>query len=372
MVTTVPETFHFLLAYAHHFRAEGWRVEAMTGQRPMPDQTREAFDAVHEVAWSRRLADPHNVRAVAQARRVIRDGHYDIVHTHTPIASFVTRTALATLPAATRPRLVYTAHGFHFHSGGKPLSNAWYAAAEALAGRVTDRLVVINEEDRRAAARLRVVAADRLVLMPGIGIDLDHYRRTPELLAQSVQCRAALKLPDAAVLLTAVAELTPRKNLATAIAALAHNPDRRLHLCLAGAGPLAGELAEQARRLGVDDRVHLLGSVPDVRPLVLSSAALVLPSRQEGLSRAVMEAMALGVPVIGGRTRGIADLVEPNAGLLVDPDDVVGLSLAYDAVQMHAHGDLLVSRLSSRLSALSLDHLIRLHVQLYASVLPNA
>ena len=369
LVTTVPSTFYFLLPYASYFSAKGWQVDGMTGQAPMPAQTRSALAHVHAVSWSRRLADPSNLRAVLQVRRILRDGRYDIVHTHTPIASFVTRVATATIPRTSRPRLAYTAHGFHFHAGGSRLKNAFYVGAEVLAGRVTDRLVVINEEDGRVAGRFRVVSRDRLVMMPGIGIDLSHYRRTPELLAQAVRARRSLEVADGAVLLTVVAELTPRKNIAVAIAALARNADHRLHLVVAGVGPLAASLTQQAQRLGVADRVHLLGSVSDVRPLLLSSAALVLPSRREGLSRAVMEALALGVPVIGSRTRGITDLVEPDGGLLVAPDDEVGLSVAYDAVQSHERGDALATRLADRLTRLSLDHLIRQHERLYAALL---
>lgn len=368
VVTTVPETFHFLTSYARHFRARRWRVDGMTGDRPMGDATRDAFDAIHTVSWSRRLADPSNVRALLQVRRVLRRGRYDIVHTHTPIASFVTRAAVATLRPSGRPRVVYTAHGFHFHPAGKRLNNLVYAGAETLAGRVTDRLVVINEEDRRAAARLRVVAPGRLVMMPGIGIDLTHYRRTPELLEMAAEWRRSLAIPESAVLFVAVAELTPRKNLATAIAALALNSDARLHLCLAGAGPLHESLVEQARALRVGDRVHFLGSVSDVRPLLLSSAALVLPSRQEGLSRAVMESLALGVPVVGADTRGIRDLVRPGGGLLVDPDDPAGLSRAFDEIQTHDRGEALTQRLAGRLGSLSLDGLIQRHEQLYASL----
>lgn len=368
VVTTIPGTFHFLRPYVEHFSQLGWQVDALTGDGSVDRALAAALGTVHRVPWSRRPLARGNLTAFRRVRSLLASARYDIVHTHTPIASFVLRLAIATLPSRRRPAVVYTAHGFHFHDRGGKGSNLAYAAAERLASRVTDRLVVINEEDRRAALRLHIATEERLVLLPGIGIDLEHHQRTAALLTQADVFRASLDLPDDAELLSVVAEMIPRKNHAAALEALARNANPVLHLCFAGDGPLRESLEATAHRLGVRDRVHFLGSLPDVRPVLLSSIASVLPSRQEGLSRAVMESLALGVPVIGGRVRGITDLVEPDGGLLIDPDDVDALSTAYDAIRQHDRGDALVRRLQPRLQNLSLAALLVRHEDLYAAV----
>ena len=68
------------------------------------------------------------------------------------------------------------------------------------------------------------------------------------------------------------------------------------------------ETRKLARALGVADRVHFLGHRPDIPALVRASVAVLLPSEREGLPRSVMEALSLGVPVVGTRIRGIVRL----------------------------------------------------------------
>src|SRR5579885_3067628 len=81
-------------------------------------------------------------------------------------------------PAAgkwTRPRVIYTAHGFHFYRGGSALRNQVFRSLEKLAGNWTDHLVVLNQEDHEAAVRYRLVPSGQVCLMPGIGVDTAIY-----------------------------------------------------------------------------------------------------------------------------------------------------------------------------------------------------
>ena len=134
-----------------------------------------AFDHVYELPLSRSIVDLASlVRGERAISRLLGAGH-DIVHVHTPIAAFITRYAARRLPAERRPVVIYTAHGFHFHQGGRAVTNASFLAAERLAGRWTDRLVVINDEDEIAARKHQIVPSNRLVRMPGIGIDTSWF-----------------------------------------------------------------------------------------------------------------------------------------------------------------------------------------------------
>ena len=373
IVTTTPATLRgFLLPYARHFRRLGWTVDAATGDGEAEAEVAQAFANLWRLPWSRRLADRTNVLAAPRAmRRVLARHSYDIVHTHTPVASFVTRAAAASLPPSSRPAMVYTAHGFHFHPRGKALGNRTFAAAERVAGRWTDRLLVINDEDRRAALERRIVPADRLRHVPGIGIELDWYAASAELLAAADGVRAQLGLAPDDRLFTIVAEMQPGKNHLAALHALSRAGTDAFHLALAGDGPRRADLEREAARLGLHRRTHFLGQVRDVRPLVLASTATVLPSRREGLSRAVLESLALGVPVIGGNVRGIADLVGTDGGILLDPDDVDGLADALHRVQAFPPRQALRTQLDSRLRHYALDSLLRLHEEVYGDVLAD-
>lgn len=367
IATTVPSTLRgFLLPYADHFRLRGWTVDALTGPGDALVDLSGHFDDVHVVPWSRRPADRRNVTgALPAVRRLLARSRYDLLHTHTPVASMISRAAVVGL--RTRPAVVYTAHGFHFHAGGSRWANLGYAAVERIMGRWTDRLVVINDEDNAAARRM--LDPDRVVQMAGIGLDLERYRPDSASADEIALVRSELGLAPQHVLMSVVAELNPGKNHETVLRALARNGNPDIQLAFAGAGPERQHLEELAADLGVSDRVHLLGVVANVRPLVLASAATILLSRREGLSRAVMESLAMGVPVVGSPIRGIAELVGRHGGLLVAPDDVDGAAAALDAVQKLPRAWQLRTALAERLASLSLVRLLQRHEDMYAELL---
>jgi glycosyltransferase involved in cell wall biosynthesis len=369
IVTTIPATFGFLAPYARHLRRQGWWVDLASGTGELPAAWQDGIDGRIEIPWSRRLGGRTTLASIRAARRVLATGNYAIVHTHTPIASFAVRLAAATIPRSRRPAIVYTAHGFHFAPGQNPLVNAAFIAAEWIAGRWTDRLVVINDHDVHAARRFHLVRGDRLVYMPGIGLDLDWYRASDDLAAAGFRLREELGIPRAAPLLTIIAELSHRKKQDLALRALALLDRRDVHLALAGEGPRSAEYRQLARSLGISDRVHFLGHLGDVRPLIVTSAATLLPSYREGLSRAVLESLAMGVPVVGSDIRGIADVVEPDGGLLVPPGDVAALAQAITEVLETPRPADMADRVRQRLAPFSLDDLIAAHEQLYGSLL---
>lgn len=369
IVTTVPVTLHaFLLPYAAHLRSKGWEVDAATatdGSELAPH-----FDAVHDIPWSRSIRDPRVLAAATrQIRRVVLDNAYDVVHVHTPIASFLTRAVCGSLSVHRRPRIVYTAHGFHFHPDGHRVTNMAFAAAEKAASRWCDRLLVINQTDYDAAVRLKLAGRGQVLQFPGIGVDLDWYRPTPELVSAAAQLREKIGVNSDDVVFGMIAEMTPRKNHQTVLRAFARANDPCHHLVLAGDGELRAELEEETHRLGVADRVHFLGISSDVRPLLLASAATLLLSRREGLPRVVLESLAMGIPVIGSRIRGITELVADDGGIIVDPDDVEGMAAAMHKLARTDQGPVLPASVAERLRDYSLANLLELHESLYSELL---
>jgi len=329
-IATISATLrHFLNPYARHLRGAGWRVEAAANGAAADEDLRAAFDDVHELPLSRSIFDVGGMFAAYKAvARVLADAP-DIVHVHTPIASFLTRLAARRLPAARRPIVVYTAHGFHFHREGRRVTNLVFLSAERLAGRWTDRLIVINDEDFEAATRHRIVPARRLIRMPGIGLDTTTYSRSSLEPGATDAARVALGVAPGAPMFVAVGELNRNKRHADAIAALAAMRRRDAVLVLLGEGDHRPRLEEQAKHLGLVDRVVFGGFVADPRPVVAGATALVHPSRREGLSRSVMEALALDVPVIASAARGNAELVA-DSGAVVPIGDVAALAAAMD------------------------------------------
>ena len=211
-VATISGTVSaFLRPFAEHFRERGWRVDALARGISDCRRCQNSFDRVWDVNWSRNPLAPKNFLSAAKTvRRLVTRERYDIVHVHTPVAAFVTRHALKSLPDRIRPKVVYTAHGFHFHENGSALKNALYLTLEKIAAPWTDELVVINREDELAAKRSRLLPPSQIHYMPGIGVDLSHYGPEGTPPSEVAGVREALHLPADAELILCVAEFIPR------------------------------------------------------------------------------------------------------------------------------------------------------------------
>jgi glycosyltransferase involved in cell wall biosynthesis len=331
-----------------------------------------SFDEVHHVPWTRRPTDPVNMTSAVRAiRNLVAQERYDLVHVHDPVAAFVTRFALRRARAAGIVKVVYTAHGFHFFRGNAPHRNLVFRSLERLAAAWTDYLVVINQEDLAAARRFPV--AGEVVYMPGIGVDTSRYDPAAVSDEDVTRVRRELGLGRDQKLLLFVGELNPGKRHRDAVEALARTGRSDIVLACAGVGPLAQRIAAQASRLGIADRVRLLGYRDDIQALLRAAFALVLPSEREGLPRCLMEASCLERPVIGTRIRGTTELVEDGeTGILVDVGDVDALA---DAIVSLADDPALAKAMGRRgreaMRRFDLSHVMTLHEELYAKALAS-
>ena len=327
IVTTVPITIRgFLLPFVHHFRSLGWRVDAMAQGVSQDSECVAACDRVWDIEWSRNVLDPRNILSgVKRVKEVVAQGDYDLVHVHTPIAAFVTRLALKNFD---QPKVVYTAHGFHFYRGGSTLKNAIFFNLEKLAGNWTDYLVTINHEDETAAKKHNFLPPERIYYTRGIGVDTNRYAASQVSEEDVMQVRQELNLDPADTLLLCIAEFTPRKRHQDLLNALAKLNNQRVHIALAGEGPLKDKMKQLAQQLNIDKQLHFLGFRKDIPTLIQAARAVILVSQQEGLPRSIMEAMCLNTPVIGSNIRGTQDLLEDGCGLLVELGDTDSLAQA--------------------------------------------
>lgn len=155
----------FLLPLAAHLRNLGWIVcAAASGASRCPECVR-GFDSSFDISWNRNPLGPSTLfRSARQIRELVRRRQFDLVHVHTPVAAFVTRWALRKSRSTGRPKIIYTAHGFHFHRGGSFLRNRVFLAmarsrcdrrvapADKLAGRESE---IFTTRDRKLEAARR-------------------------------------------------------------------------------------------------------------------------------------------------------------------------------------------------------------------------
>jgi glycosyltransferase involved in cell wall biosynthesis len=271
-----------------------------------------------------REVGPRDLAALAQLWRLMRRRRPAIVHTHTSKAGFVGRLAarLAGVPA-----IVHQPHGHIFYGYYGPRRTSMYVALERLAARWTDRIVTLT--DRGTAEHLA----------RGIGRPA-QYRTVPSgvptaALRAAAPTRSAartrLHIPPDAFLIVGLGRLVRVKGFDLLVAALpaiaAAVPSTRV--VLIGDGPERGALEAQADALGVRARLTVLGATPDVGVCLAAADVLAAPSRNEGMGRALVEAMALGVPVVGAEVGGIPAIVaDRETGWLVPPGDAEALAEA--------------------------------------------
>ncbi|MFF4651579.1 glycosyltransferase [Streptomyces sp. NPDC001380] len=263
-------------------------------------------------------ADP---RWPLRLRRLAVERGYRLVHTHMPVPAVAARLLLRG-PGLHGVRLVHTEHNLweRYRRPTRWANAATYGRNDAVVAVSRAVADTVSRGGRDLGGRLTVVHH---------GPDLSGAPPGP---AARSAARGRLGLPQDAVVVGSVGNLTPKKDQRTLLEA--HARLRRTHpgavLVLIGSGPLEQELRGRAAALGLaDGAVVLAGSRPDVPELLPALDVFALSSRQEGLPVALMEAMACGLPSAVTRVGGIPEVVDDGEqGLLVPPADPDALARA--------------------------------------------
>jgi len=372
IISTIAVTQRaFLLPFARHFRGMGWSVDGMASGISTCCECQSAFNHTYDIEWSRNPFNPKNLTdATARVQEIVQVGKYDIVHVHTPVASFITRLALRKWRYPGKHTVIYTAHGFHFHSRGKSINNLAFLALEKLAGQWTDYLVVINHEDQAAAHRHLIVKPERIRYMPGIGIDLKNYRALNRKSINTTNLWKELNITAEQALFLMIASFDPGKRHRDVLQSLAMLRHKEVVVAFAGMGPLQHQSLEVVHALGIADQVRFLGFREDIPSLITASRAILLPSEREGLPRSVMESMALGTPVIGADARGVRDLLASGAGIIVPVGDPYRLALAMSYLLDYPDSAKQMGEIGQRdIQQYDLSIILSLHEQIYQEAL---
>ena len=271
----------------------------------------------HRIEHLQREISPWaDVRAFRELSQVIRRGQYDIVHTH------ISKSGLLGRYAARRagvPAIAHTYHGMASEITGRGVRPAILRRCERACARFTDARISISERIVEQVAEAGISEADQIHVIHN-GIDLTHF-------CPASDTERPDALPPGPVIGT-VGSLTPEKStidLLRAAAKVAPQIDD-VQICIVGDGALRQDLEQQAQILKIADRTLFTGAVDDVRPWLAAFDVFVLPSRSEGLPGALIEAMAMGCPVVATDVGGVAEVVG-EAGMLAEAGDVDGIAV---------------------------------------------
>ena len=329
-VTTVDMSLELLLGpQLRAFRAAGYDVAGVSAPGPYVEGL-EADGICHiPLHHARRsfslLAD---VKAFCELYRIFKRLRPDIVHTHNPKTGVFGRIAAR---MARVPLVVNTQHGLYAqNTDGWKRKCACYGL-ERLAACFSHVELVQNEEDLATLRRLRVPAAKLKLL--GNGIDLARFN--PGRFTAADQAWARLELGARTpqdLVVGCVARLVQEKGILELIDAAEQVMKAHGHVRFAVIGPRGDEdspdivaALQKAERLGI----RLLGGRGDVDRLYTGMDLFVLPSHREGFPRSVMEASAMGLPVVGTRIRGMRQAIrDGETGMLVPIGDPAALAAA--------------------------------------------
>lgn len=285
------------------------------------DLFRRAGCDIVEIPEMVREIDPRrDFVSVAKLARVIRRRRFDVVHTHTSKGGIVGRAAAR---LAGVPIVLHTAHGFAFHERSSRRSMALYVNLERLAARWSDRIITVSDFHRQWALELGIGKPDTVVTIHN-GISRARLGVT----RSRSDVRHELGLADDDLVVASIGRLAAGKGLEALLEALPEILRRqpRARLLLAGDGPIRAELEALMRGSGLEGSVRMPGFREDVGDLLAAADLVAAPSLREGLSISVLEAMAMGKPIVATTIGSNRELIDDGAsGLLVPPDDVAAL-----------------------------------------------
>lgn len=311
---------------------------------------------IHQIDFERSMFKiGSHIRSYKQIKKLMNEREYDLIHTHTPISSLITRIAFKNSRIFNKCRMIYTAHGFHFFKGNNPLKNFLFRNIERHGAKYTDTLITINKEDYAAAKKFKLRKNGTVEYVPGVGIDIDKIN---SIQGNKEELCKELNIPVDSILLLSVGELNDNKNHKVVIECLPKLP-KNVHYLICGVGPLKEQHEELAKKLDVSDRLHLLGYRNDVIRIMKSCDVFIFPSKREGLSVALMEAMACGLPCIASEIRGNIDLIQnkPKNYLFKQKNSEDIISLIFMIIKSNFYKDYVVNM--NQYSKISLKKLMK-------------
>lgn len=312
LCTTDSMIWNFLQVHIKRLQKDGHEVEcacSRTGQ--FYDELVTNGLILHELEFTRFPFSTHNIKAYLKLKKLIKDEKYDAIFCHEPVGGAMGRLVVS----SGKTKVVYMAHGFHFYKKAPLINNCLYKTIEWLLSWKTDVLITINKEDFDASLKMH---AKRNIHLNGIGVDTTKFKRD-----HNNYLREKYNIDNRALILLSVGELIHRKNHEIIIQSLAQLNNINIHYFIAGDGELYDYLNNLVTFLNINNKVTFLGYCRNINELCNSCDVFVLPSIQEGLSLALMEAMACGKPVIASKIRGNVDLIE-KGGYLVRTNDIAG------------------------------------------------
>ena len=350
-ITTVPASlFGFISGQPRYMSAHGFKVHVISSPEDLLGEfaMQEGITA-HGIAMTRRITPFADLVVLARLRAVLRRIRPQVVHAHSP------KGGLLGMLAAWMNRVpvrIYTIHGFRFLTE-RGLKRSILVAAERISCRLAHEVFCVSESVRHIAVEHRICSQSKIrVLLKGSCNGVDAERQfNPERFTDQPRsgARSALGIPEDALVAGFVGRIVRDKGIEELAAAWSKIKAEfsKARLLIIGKFEDEDPVPQDIVGMLIDDAsVHVMGFQPPERLPELFNAmdVFVLPSHREGFPVVLLEAGAMGLPVVATDIPGCVDaVVEGETGTLVPEYDAGALAAAIarylrDSALRAAHG----------------------------------
>lgn len=305
--------------------ASGHHVELATGPSPgregklLENTGMPEFPIVEFPDMVRELSPLHDLKAFFALKKYFKAGKFDVVHTHSSKAGILGRLAAR---AAGVPVVVHTVHGQAFHPYQSKLKNRLFIFLERFAAKYCDKIYAVAQAMIDQCVEAKVAPREKYMVVYS-GMDTTAFDSA----VREKTLREKLGIPENAQTICTVARLFHQKGYEFVIPAaekvLEKNPD--VHFLFVGDGPMYDELNSYLKSKNIDKNFHFAGLVPpsEVCRYIAQSDLLWHLSLHEGLPRAVVQALATGIPAIGFALDGTPEvIINGETGYTTAAEDV--------------------------------------------------
>ena len=338
-VVSVDLSLRFLLFdFMKYLQKEGFELQAVSSDGKWIWEIRDAGIQIKTISITRKLFTPiSDIIALFQLFLFFKKERFDIVHTHTPKATFLGQ--LAAFFAGVSIRIT-TIHGLYFQENSSWQKKMLFVPIERIVAKIVHKAFSVNREDVELLLKWKIYTKEKITYIGG-GIDLSKFN--PERFSQKfiMQKKRSIGIPQKAKVIGIVARLVKEKGFLPLFSAFSSVLEQFPDAILLVVGPKEPEKRDSldlnvVDEYGIKDKVMFLGERTDVIELYALMDIFVLPSYREGLGLSILEASAMGKPIVSSDIRGCRETVDDKkTGLLVPSNNPAELAKALIYILLH-------------------------------------
>ena len=310
---------HFLLPLIDGMKKEGWKVEVVCSEGIYVKDLINSGYVIRNISIPRSLNLISIIKSIYLLYKLFNKEKYDIVHTHTPIASIIARIACKLSGV---PLVIYTAHGFYFHENMPFLKLKFFILLERLAGLMTDLLFTQSYEDKQSAIKFKFLPKEKIFYI-GNGVNTNKFN--PYKIKNLDLIKNNNNIPKNSFVIGTICRLVKEKGLIEFLEAaedISNTYDNVLFLIIGERllsdhnESIEKNIIRIKKKLG--KKIIFLGNRNDIPEIISVLDLYCLPSWREGMPRSIIEAMMMSKPVLATNIRGSREEVVNNkTGIIV-------------------------------------------------------